>query len=41
MSKIGVLDLKKLSCLLEFKNFPSPFGSPLCLFSYKEIITGF
>lgn len=36
-----MLDLKKLFCLLEFKDFPPPLESPLCLFTYKVVIIGF
>lgn len=35
------LDLKKLFCPLEFKDFPPPLESALCLLTYKEVITGF
>lgn len=38
MSKMRMLDLK-LFCPLEFEDFPPPFGSFLCLFNYKELIT--
>lgn len=31
------LDLKELFCPLEFEDFSPPFGSPPCLFTYKEI----
>lgn len=41
MSKMKTLDLKKLFCPLEFKDFPPPLESPLCLFTYKVVITGF
>lgn len=36
-----MLDLKKLFCPLEFKDFPLPLGFPLSLFTHKKVITGF
>lgn len=36
-----MLDLEKQFCPLEFKDFPPPLGFPLCLFTHKEVITGF
>lgn len=41
VSRMRMLDLKKLFFPPEFKDFPPPFGSPICFFTYKEIIIGF
>lgn len=41
MSKMKMLDLKKPLCPLQFKDFPPPLESSLCLYNYREVNAGF